>query len=527
MNPALRQEESNAMEKPISILFVAASPLEMPEVQSAAEFRQIQELLRRSGLTEERVKLLPPELATSPSQLAEALLRTDPDIIHFSGHGDKAGPLVLQDPTSRKSVEVPIETLEVLFRERRGRVRCVVLNACWSEKQAKVLAQHVPCVVGMTRAIPDDAALQFSEGFYRALLYGRSIQSALMLGRMNITVASHAREIPQLIARDPATANQPLIVPDRSITEVAEDLGLLAGRLPTKASMQEFMTQLFPSSSKLADFTRRYYPEQQHAPQVPLNRRIEALLSTHRTSTILLEILRSTGSDSELRENFMVHQQLLRFVPRSEYEEQRNRELTQKLHQLRIRRAILVVLGSVGALSFVCMLGMFLTYQVGNRKFPVPYDDGVSHPFEAKYKKKLEGWHPKQQLLNDVYIRHVIINSSAEQRKLTLLIDYSWEKCERQDSVNQHTWLIRSYKGQFLVEGKYSKIQDNIPAELELMLVDYSFAAVSPFLAHVAGFIDFPGAVRQQDRVLMRSIMECLSSPEEVCTYTQQVVCPE
>ncbi len=527
MNPVLRQEESNAMEKPISILFVAASPQDMLALQSDAEFREIQELIRRSGLTEERVKLLPPELATSPSQLVEALLSNDPDIIHFSAHGDKAGALLLQSSQTGQAVEVPTEALEVLFRERRGRVRCVVFNACWSEKQAKALSQYVPCVVGMTRAISDGVALQFAQGFYRALIYGRSIQSALMLGRLNITVAEQEREIPQLIARDRAAADRPLIVPDRSITERAEDLGLLAGRLPTQESMQEFVAQMFPSSSKLADFERRYYPEQQHAPQVPLARRIEALLSTHRTSTILLEILRSTGSDSELRESFMIHQQLLRFVTQSDYEAQRKREQQQKQSQLRIRRTIQATLGSVGAISFVCMLGMFLTDSSGNRKLPEPYDDGASHPFEAKYKKKLEGWHAKQQLLNDFYIRNVNIRSSAEQRKLTLLIDFNWEKCERQTTVDQHTWLSRSYNGQFLVEGKYSQLQDGMPANLELALVDYSFSVVRPVLARMVGFLDFPEAVRQQDRVLMRSIMECLSSPEEVCTYTQQVVCPE
>ena len=50
-----------------------------------------------------------------------------------------------------------------------------------------------------------------------------------MLGRLNITVVEQEREIPQLIARDRAAADRPLIVPDRSITERAEDLGLLAG----------------------------------------------------------------------------------------------------------------------------------------------------------------------------------------------------------------------------------------------------------------------------------------------------------
>lgn len=513
------------MEKPISILFITASPQDLEMLQSGAEFRQIQELIQRSGLAD-RVQLLLPELATSPGRLAEALLRNNPDIIHFSGHGDKNEGLLLQHPQTGFFVAEPNDTLEALFRERRGRVRCVVLNACWSEQQAKSLSQHVPCVIAMNHKISDGAALQFSEGFYRALIYGCSIQSALFLGRMNITVAKGEREIPQLLIQDHRVANRPLIIPDRSIEEFAEEMGLLQGKLPTEESMQEFLGQMFPSGSQLADFERLLYPEPQPS-NMPLARRIETLLTTYRTSTLLLKILRRTGNDPELRQNFMVHQHLLEFVTQRDYEAQRRKERNQKQNQLRIRRVIQIMLGSVGSISFFCLLGILLTYQVGNRKLSVPYDDGVSHPFKAKYKKKLEGWHAKQQLLNDVYIRHVIINHFAEQRKLALTIDFSWEKCERQSTREQHTWLNRSYKGQFLVEGRYSNFQDGMPAEPELSLVEYSFEPVTPFLSHVAGFIDFPGAIRQQDRVLMKSIMECLSSSEDVCTYTKQVVCPE
>jgi hypothetical protein len=63
------------------------------------------------------------------------------------------------------------------------------LHACYSGAQAEAVAEHVDCVVGTTRAIEDRSALSFAGGFYRALGYGRSIQSAFDLGRNEIDLA--------------------------------------------------------------------------------------------------------------------------------------------------------------------------------------------------------------------------------------------------------------------------------------------------------------------------------------------------
>ena len=47
----------------------------------------------------------------------------------------------------------------------------IVLNACYSQRQATALAKVVPHVVGMARAVGDDAALRFAGGFYRTLAF--------------------------------------------------------------------------------------------------------------------------------------------------------------------------------------------------------------------------------------------------------------------------------------------------------------------------------------------------------------------
>ncbi len=58
------------------------------------------------------------------------------------------------------------------------RQHSVCLNACYSEKQAHAIAQHIDCVVGMSDAVGDESAVSFSASFYQALL-GAYVQTAI------------------------------------------------------------------------------------------------------------------------------------------------------------------------------------------------------------------------------------------------------------------------------------------------------------------------------------------------------------
>jgi hypothetical protein len=69
-----------------------------------------------------------------------------------------------------------------LFQISAHQVECILLNACYSEVQANSLIQPINYVIGMSREIPDEAAIAFSLGFYEALGAGRSIDDAYRLG---------------------------------------------------------------------------------------------------------------------------------------------------------------------------------------------------------------------------------------------------------------------------------------------------------------------------------------------------------
>lgn len=83
-----------------------------------------------------------------------------------------------------------MDSLAELFAIAKGNIRCVVLNACHSEAQAKAIAAHIDCAIGMSGSIEDSSAIGFSWAFYHALGQGESVQKAFSLARVQAQLAS-------------------------------------------------------------------------------------------------------------------------------------------------------------------------------------------------------------------------------------------------------------------------------------------------------------------------------------------------
>lgn len=164
----------------LTILFLAANPLDTQQLQLDEEVRAIDKALRDTAYRD-RFDLRS-HWALQYGDLPALLLRYNPHIVHFSGHGSPSGELVFSDGAG-KSHLAPPDMLADLFNLLRDNIRCVVLNACYSEDQAQGIAQSIDCVVGMSRAVADDAAVKFAAGFYLGLGYGRSVATAFGLGR--------------------------------------------------------------------------------------------------------------------------------------------------------------------------------------------------------------------------------------------------------------------------------------------------------------------------------------------------------
>ena len=86
--------------------------------------------------------------------IRRAMLDHEPNIVHFSGHGAGEEGLVFEDETGKTKL-VETEALGRLFELFADSIQCVVLNACYSEIQAKAIAEHIPQVsCGDTRKPP-------------------------------------------------------------------------------------------------------------------------------------------------------------------------------------------------------------------------------------------------------------------------------------------------------------------------------------------------------------------------------------
>lgn len=184
---------------PLRILFLAANPAGTTPLRLDLEIKAVTQALRSS--LGDRFELQQ-SWAAGEQDLQDGLLRYQPDIVHFSGHGTSGGRMVLERNSELEQAErLWLQGLARVFEAARGQIRCVVLNACHSEIAAQVLAQFVGCVVGMSSAVEDEAAIRFSWAFYNALGHGMSIKAAFDLARAQIHFGDVAMaDVPCLVA---------------------------------------------------------------------------------------------------------------------------------------------------------------------------------------------------------------------------------------------------------------------------------------------------------------------------------------
>lgn len=209
-----------------TVLFFAANPQDTGRLRLDVELREVREALQAATYRETiQVKALP---AARPKDLRLGLLRNNPRILHFSGHGVRGkgaafaegngsergalnltweddaidpglkGGIALEDENGNTKI-VGGDVLAGLIKLFPS-IECVILNACYSEVQAKAIIPHGPCVIGMNTAVPDKTAILFARAFYEALGEKRSLPDAFAYAKTSIDLDGlTGGEIPQLI----------------------------------------------------------------------------------------------------------------------------------------------------------------------------------------------------------------------------------------------------------------------------------------------------------------------------------------
>lgn len=182
-----------------TILFLASNPKNTARLRLDQEQRDIAEGLRRAEKRDQFT--LEQRMAVRPRDIQRAMLDLGPQIVHFAGHSTCEEGLIFEDEVGNAKL-VDGEALADLFSLFSDQVRCVLLNGCYTKIQAKAIAQYIPYVIGMNKAIGDKAALAFAVGFYDALGAGRDVEFAFKLGCAAIRLEGIAEHLtPELINR--------------------------------------------------------------------------------------------------------------------------------------------------------------------------------------------------------------------------------------------------------------------------------------------------------------------------------------
>lgn len=205
---SVRQVRSSELRKrkKLVVLFITANPDEGAPLRVDAEVRRVQEAIRASKFAESvQVEYRP---AADLKTILDGLNDLQPQVVHFSGHGNEGGLLTdtgkIDDDASD---ELSYGLLGRALDATDNPPDVVVLNSCQSSEAKDEVLPKVRFLVSMNVPISDIAAAAFAPQFYAALASGQSVQSAFKQGAVAVEAASISEAAtPQLHANgaDPA-----------------------------------------------------------------------------------------------------------------------------------------------------------------------------------------------------------------------------------------------------------------------------------------------------------------------------------
>lgn len=186
-----------AVEPPLQVLQMIASPSDYPQLDVGREAAKMQEALadlERRGLVHvER------QQDATLAGLQRRLRTCTCHIFHFVGHGgfDRAaedGFLLLEDERNRARA-VGAQYIGALLRDHRP-LRLAILNACEGARGSisdpfagtaqSLVQQGIPAVIAMQFEVSDEAAIRFTHEFYGALSSGYPVDASLTEARKAI-----------------------------------------------------------------------------------------------------------------------------------------------------------------------------------------------------------------------------------------------------------------------------------------------------------------------------------------------------
>lgn len=175
----------------LTILFLAANPQDTQKLALDQEVRSITEAIRKSE-GRDGIEFFS-RWAVQSLDILQAINETDPEIIHFSGHGSEKGEIVLDDGSGNIAM-VSKEAMAAAVASASKKVRMIFFNACFSQKEAQTVVDKVEAAIGMNTEIGDEASIVFAAQFYSSIGFGKNLQQAFDQAKAALLLKGIAEE---------------------------------------------------------------------------------------------------------------------------------------------------------------------------------------------------------------------------------------------------------------------------------------------------------------------------------------------
>jgi hypothetical protein len=168
------------------ILFVAASPVDLVDLQPRKEFflllHALADELDQTNKSDDY--LIVPVFQSKVTDLTRAIQFFNPHYIHFVGHGSRSDGLYFENERG-EAEPIPVQAIAQFFDLANKNIEAVILNACYSQHQADAIKKAEPTIqlIATTQQIRNEDALNFSRVFYQSLFSDKDITQAFEQGK--------------------------------------------------------------------------------------------------------------------------------------------------------------------------------------------------------------------------------------------------------------------------------------------------------------------------------------------------------
>ena len=160
----------------LRVLLLTAAPANMAPMRLADEEKAIRQQILAGVARGGKVRLNVIR-STMVDDILGAMNEYRPHVLHIAAHGNKEGELMFVNGAGDRQ-PVPLQGLLSAVKTAGNDLQLIVLNACYSAAATTALRDHIDYAIGIRKAVADESALVFSEAFYGALSYGKSLLEA-------------------------------------------------------------------------------------------------------------------------------------------------------------------------------------------------------------------------------------------------------------------------------------------------------------------------------------------------------------